>query len=350
MNTSWKESGSLLIENVDINSQIEKIEKFLTEACPKGYVDVCRIPVNSHKWGDILLISKPERRRATLYLAFERFFQSYNELNDCQADALIRLCKALMKQKLEHIDEALTGMLYEVNANISIARKHDVHESLFDLLERQYQKRPLSELLIAELNRSRRESLISGLEKYPNLDVAKSQNSNPVNEDNTELISVKITDPDNIKLVDDPNAMIWYLEGESTLAAITVPEKPAPSTNSLVRMSHVNIYGPVEFIEFYVRMGDPQNPTADDAINVHSDWIKLELVEELLSDEEEVDRWVLRSDYTNGIDQYDEIPWAGTFETTVNFSQGLNSIEIKVISTDPKFHSFVLTGWHVESE
>lgn len=136
----------------------------------------------------------------------------------------------------------------------------------------------------------------------------------------------------------------WQLEGESDLAAITIPASPTTGTPTLVRLTHSNSYGPFTEVDFYVRIGDPEKPTADDDLDGATDWTKAELVEELVSTDEGK---FFRSEVPDNING--ETPWSGTFEAQLAIPPGRRSIEIKIVSQKPKLmRSAVLSDWVVE--
>ncbi|HSY17571.1 MAG TPA: hypothetical protein VK815_04515, partial [Candidatus Acidoferrales bacterium] len=75
----------------------------------------------------------------------------------------------------------------------------------------------------------------------------------------------------------------WQLDGESDLNAITLPDPPKPGAPTTVRLTHSNSYGPFDEADFFVRVGDPKNPTAQDDLDSHTDWVQAQLVEELVT-------------------------------------------------------------------
>jgi hypothetical protein len=133
----------------------------------------------------------------------------------------------------------------------------------------------------------------------------------------------------------------WQLDGESMLNAIVIPDPPKPNTPATIRLTHSNVYGPFDDADFFVRVGDPANPTAQGDLNSKRDWIKAALVEELVVvDDEEM----LRSEANEPFE--DETPWDGTYEAQLSFPAGRRSIEIKIVSRQPELlRSLVLSGW-----
>jgi hypothetical protein len=147
---------------------------------------------------------------------------------------------------------------------------------------------------------------------------------------------------DNRKVIRDSDTF-WQLEGESLLSAVTIPHPPIAGGASLVRLTHSNCYGPIEGVDLFVRVGDPDHPTDQDDLDAAGDWIQARLVEELVTlDDEEM----LRSDAHEPFE--DETPWEGTYDVELAIPAGRRSIEIKIVSRHPDIlGSRVLTGWDV---
>lgn len=147
---------------------------------------------------------------------------------------------------------------------------------------------------------------------------------------------------DNRKVVRDSETF-WQLEGESNLAAITIPSPPKAGVASTVRLTHSNSYGPFEGVEFFVRVGVPDKPTDQDDLDSATDWIQASLVEELVTvDDEEM----LRSEAHEPFE--DETPWDGTYDAQLVILPGRHSIEVKIVSQNPDLlASRVLTGWDI---
>ena len=136
----------------------------------------------------------------------------------------------------------------------------------------------------------------------------------------------------------------WQLDGESDLHAITIPDRPKANALTTVRLTHSNSYGPFDQADFFVRVGSPSKPTAQDDLDSVRDWVRAELVEELVTiDDEEM----LRSEAHEPFE--DETPWEGTYDAQLTFHPGQHSIEIKIISQHPELlRSLVLSGLEVE--
>ena len=134
----------------------------------------------------------------------------------------------------------------------------------------------------------------------------------------------------------------WELGGESTLHCETIPDPPNPRDDTLVRITHSNVYGPVDGIEFFVRIGDPDNPTVFDDQDSTTDWVKTELVEEIVMVD---DVEMYRSDATEPFGREEEVPWDGTFEARLRLPSGNSTIEIKVLSSGDLLQSGVIADW-----
>lgn len=136
----------------------------------------------------------------------------------------------------------------------------------------------------------------------------------------------------------------WQLDGESDLHAVPIPDPPKAHAITTVRLTHSNSYGPFDEAEFFVRVGDPNKPTAQEDLSSASDWVQAQLVEELVTVD---DKEILRSDAQEPFE--DETPWEGTYDAQLTFPVGQHSIEIKIISQHPEtLRSMVLTGWEIE--
>lgn len=135
----------------------------------------------------------------------------------------------------------------------------------------------------------------------------------------------------------------WQLDGESELQAALLPAQPVANAPVIVRLTHSNSYGPFDDADFFVRIGDPNQPTAPNDLNSRRDWVKAALVEELVFiDDEEL----LRSEAEEPFE--DETPWDGTYEAQLTFPPGAHSIEIKIVSRQPDLlRSCVLNDWYI---
>ena len=109
----------------------------------------------------------------------------------------------------------------------------------------------------------------------------------------------------------------------------------------MVRLTHSNAYGPFDQLDFFVRVGDPDNPTDQDDLDSAGDWVKTELVEELIY----VDgKKILRSEAQEPFEK--ETYWYGTYDAQLTIPAGRQSID--VISRSLEEHmSFVLSGWDI---
>jgi hypothetical protein len=146
----------------------------------------------------------------------------------------------------------------------------------------------------------------------------------------------------NIKAVRDSEAF-WELPGESELRAATMPDPPQAKKQATVRLTHANPYGPFDEATFFVRIGDPENPTDPDNPDAATDWVQCKLVEELLHvDGREIPRAKAKEPFE------DETPWEGTYEAKLKMPAQRCSIEIKVVSYHPELpYVAVLSNWQI---
>lgn len=135
----------------------------------------------------------------------------------------------------------------------------------------------------------------------------------------------------------------WQLDGESQLDAITIPARPKAGVPTIVRLTHNNVYGPFENVDFFVRIGNPAEPTDPYDLDSAKNWVPARLVEELLYVN---GREYLRSEYKKPLK--DEASWDGTYEAELTFEKGKHSIEIKIVSGEPNvLRSLVLADWSI---
>lgn len=157
-------------------------------------------------------------------------------------------------------------------------------------------------------------------------------------------MSTENTENEDRKVVRDSD-VFWQLDGESDLYAMTLPDPPKAGKATTVRLTHSNSYGPVDDVEIFVRVGDPENPTDPDDLDSATDWVKADLVEELVY-VEGVE--TLRSEAGESLE--DETPWDGTYEAQLVIPPGEHTIEVKVVSKYPEvLTSVVLNDWEIEA-
>ena len=150
---------------------------------------------------------------------------------------------------------------------------------------------------------------------------------------------------DNCKRVNFDTKNYWDLGGETTVYSEVSEKTPYSGKESTVRITLSNLYWPADGMEIFVRTGDLITPTAPDDLNSASDWLKADLIEEIVSPDDEE---IFRADAEEPFE--DETPWHGTFEAKTILSQGKNSIEIKLLSASEMIQSQVLTGWFEEAK
>ncbi len=130
-----------------------------------------------------------------------------------------------------------------------------------------------------------------------------------------------------VKAIRD-SRLTWELGGESMLLAETEPKEPTHSKPVIVRLTHNNVYGPVDGVKLSVRNDD--------------EWHSLVLVEELMTvDGEELDR----SSVTEPI--YDEVLWEATYECELDLNAGKQTIVIK-IESDIEGFAGEISDWTVD--
>ena len=140
--------------------------------------------------------------------------------------------------------------------------------------------------------------------------------------------------------------VFWELPAESELRAATIPDPPQPKKQATVRLTHANSYGPFDDAKFFVRIGDPENPTDQADGNSVTDWTACTLVEELVYiDGQYLPRSAAKEPFT------DEVPWEGTYEAKLKLPGDPCTIEIRVVSEHPDVpYEVVLSGWEIEFE
>ena len=146
----------------------------------------------------------------------------------------------------------------------------------------------------------------------------------------------------NSRRVSAKSPKTWELGGESVIHCEVAPDPPETGSDTVVRLTHSNTYGPVDDVRFFARLGDLQRPTR--ALDETTDWTPMELVEEIV--------WLdgqerHRSEVADQLDPLEETVWAGTFEATLHLPEGKQRIELKVVS-EGHFQSGVITDWRVK--
>jgi hypothetical protein len=142
------------------------------------------------------------------------------------------------------------------------------------------------------------------------------------------------------KAIEDSEVM-YYLTGESTLAAATFPDRPTSKQPTVVRVTHTNSYGRVDS-DIFVRVGNPKSPLDPEDFHTVSDWQQAKLVEELLWDIEK-EGWIAAPQDIEG-----EALWCATYDAELHFQPGEHLIEIKIISREEAVCSIQLSNWTVK--
>ena len=139
---------------------------------------------------------------------------------------------------------------------------------------------------------------------------------------------------------------VWQLDGESDLRAEIIPSPPLANQPTTIRLTLGNSLGPIDDAECFVRLGDPKKPTEMEDLDSAGDWMKAELVEELVC---VANKEMLRAEAKQPF--HEEVPWDATYEAKIAVPRGRHSIEIKVVSHVPELlTSMVLTGWTVKTK
>jgi hypothetical protein len=138
----------------------------------------------------------------------------------------------------------------------------------------------------------------------------------------------------------------WELPGESELRAATTPDPPQAKKQATVRLTHANSYGPFEEAKFFVRIGDPENPTDQENPDSATDWVECQLVEELVHvDGQEMPRSKAEEPFEG------EVLWEGTYEAKLKMPAEPCLIEIKAVSQHSELpYVVVLNDWEIAVE
>src|SRR5262245_22857217 len=89
----------------------------------------------------------------------------------------------------------------------------------------------------------------------------------------TLLLHYKIIMGKDYKAIRD-SKNFWQLDGESDLYAITLPSRPKAGVPTIVRITHSNVYGPFDAVDFFVRIGNPAKPTDQYDLDSAKDWVQ----------------------------------------------------------------------------
>jgi hypothetical protein len=150
--------------------------------------------------------------------------------------------------------------------------------------------------------------------------------------------------PPKTKAIRESN-LFWELPAESELRGATIPDPPQPKKQTTIRLTHANPYGPFDGAKFFVRIGDPENPTDESDGDSVIDWTACTRVEELVFiGGQYLPRAQAKEPFT------DEVPWEGTYEAKLKLPVEAYTIEIKAISERPEIrYSIVLSDWEIEA-
>lgn len=141
-------------------------------------------------------------------------------------------------------------------------------------------------------------------------------------------------------VVERPRAS-WELAGESSLRARLVAD-PIAGAPARIRLSHDNVYGPIDGTEIFVRVGDPDAATAFAELVDTTGWTAAPIVEETLSiDGDELSRASVPEDEQQGV----EIPWRADHEAELSLPSGRVRIEIAVRHARYAELNGILSDW-----
>jgi len=138
----------------------------------------------------------------------------------------------------------------------------------------------------------------------------------------------------------EASEVMYYLTGESTLAAATLPDRPTSKQPTVVRVTHTNSYGRVDS-DIFVRLGDLKVPLDAEDFDTVSGWQQAAMVEELVWEIEKED-WIAAPQDIEG-----EALWCATYDVRLQFPPGEHLIEIKILSREEAVCSIVLSNWRV---
>jgi hypothetical protein len=170
----------------------------------------------------------------------------------------------------------------------------------------------------------------------------------PIASDEQPMVEASANEPKSAAKTSNPKAVrdseaFWELPGESELRAATTHDPPQANKQATVRLTHANPYGPFDEAKFFIRIGDPENPTDQDSLDAATDWVRCKLVEELVHvDGQEMPRAKAKEPFE------DETLWEGTYEAKLKMPAENCSIEIKVVSHHPELpYAVVLSDWQI---
>ena len=137
----------------------------------------------------------------------------------------------------------------------------------------------------------------------------------------------------------------WEIGGESVLFGKTISDSPLANQETVMRITHGNVYSPIDHVKLFVRMENPDQPTEFADLHSANDWVEARVIEEIVN-VNDVD--MHRADATEPFGREEEVPWDGRFEAMLIFPPGKQSIEIKVLSKLDHPGSGVFSDWFVD--
>ena len=131
----------------------------------------------------------------------------------------------------------------------------------------------------------------------------------------------------------------WELPGESGISA-HFPAPPVAGEPAKLEIVFDCSYCPLDGVDLFVRIGDPEAATPPDGFCSVMDWIPADLKKEtLLVDDEEVPRGEVDEPLER------ETPWEALHRVELVLSPGSNRIEIALVSEELEDFNCVLSDW-----
>jgi hypothetical protein len=131
----------------------------------------------------------------------------------------------------------------------------------------------------------------------------------------------------------------WELPGESGLSAC-FPAPPIAGEPAILEIVLDCSYCPLDGVDLFARIGDPEAATPPDGFSSVMDWIPAELKKEtLFVDDEEVPRGEVEEALASAS------PWEALHRLELVLSPGSNRIEIALVSDELEDFNCVLSDW-----
>jgi hypothetical protein len=136
----------------------------------------------------------------------------------------------------------------------------------------------------------------------------------------------------------------WELPGESGISAqFAVP--PVAGEPAILEIVLDCSYCPLDGVDLFVRIGDPEAATPPDGFSSVTDWIPADLIKEsLFVDDEEVPRGEVDEPLASAS------PWEALHGVELVLSPGSNRIEIALVSEELEDFNCVLSDWVLKTD